>query len=45
MAASADRVLPKGRIAVLICYDINFAELWFQAEARGADMVIWPSAM
>jgi predicted amidohydrolase len=34
-----------GRIAVVICYDINFAELWMQAEALGADMVVWPSAM
>ena len=34
-----------GRVAVFICYDINFAELWMQAEALGADMVLWPSAM
>ena len=34
-----------GRIAVLICFDINFAELWQQAEALGADLVVWPSAM
>jgi hypothetical protein len=34
-----------GRIAVLICYDINFAELWLQAEAGGAELVVWPSAM
>ena len=34
-----------GRIAVLICFDINFAELWQQAEGLGADLVVWPSAM
>eukprot|EP00040_Diaphanoeca_grandis_P023755 m.129701 g.129701 ORF g.129701 m.129701 type:complete len:436 (+) comp29420_c0_seq1:145-1452(+) len=34
-----------GRIAVLICYDINFMELWMQAEALGADIIVWPSAM
>jgi hypothetical protein len=34
-----------GRIAVLICFDINFAELWQQAEALGTDLVVWPSAM
>jgi hypothetical protein len=30
---------------VLICYDINFAELWMAAETLGADLVVWPSAM
>jgi hypothetical protein len=34
-----------GRVAVFICYDINFSELWMQAEALGADLVLWPSAM
>lgn len=34
-----------GRIAVVICYDINFAELWMQASALNADIVVWPSAM
>ena len=34
-----------GRIAVLICFDINFGELWLQAEALGADLLVWPSAM
>ena len=34
-----------GRIAVLVCFDINFAELWLQAEGLGADLVVWPSAM
>lgn len=34
-----------GRVVVLICYDINFPELWQQADALGADLVVWPSAM
>ena len=34
-----------GRVAVLICFDINFAEAWMQAHALGADMVLWASAM
>jgi hypothetical protein len=34
-----------GRLAVLICYDVNFAELWQQAAALGADLVAWPAAM
>jgi hypothetical protein len=34
-----------GRVAVLICYDINFIELWTQAEALGADLLLWSSAM
>ena len=34
-----------GRIAVLICFDINFAELWHQADALGTELLVWPSAM
>jgi hypothetical protein len=34
-----------GKVAVLICYDINFPELWHQAAALGADLIVWPSAM
>jgi hypothetical protein len=34
-----------GRIGVLICYDINFFEVWHQSEALGVDMLVWPSAM
>ena len=34
-----------GKISILICFDINFAELWHEAYALGADAVIWPSAM
>ena len=34
-----------GRIAVLTCFDINFAEVWHQAYALGAQIVFWPSMM
>lgn len=34
-----------GTIAVMICFDINFGEIWHQAAALGADMFVWPSAM
>jgi predicted amidohydrolase len=34
-----------GRIAIFICFDINFFELWHQAYALGAQAVFWPSAM
>ena len=34
-----------GRLAVLVCFDVNFAELWHQAAASGADVVAWPSTM
>ncbi len=33
-----------GRIAILTCFDLNFAELWHQAELLGAEIVLWPSA-
>jgi beta-ureidopropionase len=33
-----------GRIAILICFDANFDELWQEAEHRGAEIVFWPSA-
>ena len=34
-----------GRVAILICFDINFYELWHQAYALGAQVVFWPSMM
>jgi predicted amidohydrolase len=34
-----------GRIAILICFDINYYELWHQAYALGAQVVFWPSMM
>lgn len=34
---------PKGRIAMLICYDIEFPEIVRMARARGADVIFCPS--
>ena len=33
-----------GRISILTCFDLNFAELWHDAHALGAEIVFWPSA-
>jgi beta-ureidopropionase len=33
-----------GRIAVQICFDINWPEGWREARAGGAEVVFWPSA-
>jgi beta-ureidopropionase len=33
-----------GRIAVLICFDINFPPLWDKVDQLGAEIVFWPSA-
>ena len=33
-----------GRIALLTCFDANFDEVWQEAERKGAEMVLWPSA-
>lgn len=33
-----------GRIAIFTCFDANFDELWQEAERKGAEMVLWPSA-
>jgi hypothetical protein len=33
-----------GRIGIFTCFDLNFAELWHQAELQGVEMVLWPSA-
>ena len=33
-----------GRISILTCFDLNFAELWRQAELLDVDIVFWPSA-
>jgi predicted amidohydrolase len=33
-----------GRIAILVCFDINFPSLWDRADELGAEIVFWPSA-
>jgi len=33
-----------GRISILTCFDLNFAELWHQADLKDAEIVFWPSA-
>jgi predicted amidohydrolase len=33
-----------GRIGILTCFDLNFAELWHQCDAQDVDIVFWPSA-
>lgn len=33
-----------GKLAVFICFDTNFPEIWAAAARQGADLVAWPSA-
>lgn len=33
-----------GRISILTCFDLNFAELWRECDALDVDIVFWPSA-
>lgn len=33
-----------GRIAMLTCFDLNFPELWQQAEMNDVELMFWPSA-
>jgi len=33
-----------GRISILTCFDLNFAELWQEADRLDVDVVFWPSA-
>jgi predicted amidohydrolase len=32
-----------GRIAVTICFDVNFPAVWKKIEQNGAELVLWPS--
>jgi hypothetical protein len=32
-----------GRVAILMCFDINFPELWLHLSARSVELVFWPS--
>jgi predicted amidohydrolase len=32
-----------GRIAVTICFDVNFPAVWRKIERNGAELVLWPS--
>ena len=40
-----DPVFGALRLCILICFDRNFAELWLQCQAHGAQLVVWPTAM
>jgi predicted amidohydrolase len=33
-----------GRIGILTCFDLNYAELWQQCDALDVEIVFWPSA-
>lgn len=33
-----------GKISILTCFDLNFAGLWHECDARDVDIVFWPSA-
>ena len=33
-----------GRIGIFTCFDVNFPELWQEADALDAEIVFWPSA-
>jgi predicted amidohydrolase len=34
-----------GRIAIVMCFDVNFPEAWHGAYAMGAQIVFWPTVM
>lgn len=48
LAASSDGVkvfdVDFGRIGIFTCFDLNFAELWYEADAMDVEAVFWPSA-
>lgn len=33
-----------GRVALAICFDVNFPDVWQQFADQGAELVVWPSA-
>ena len=33
-----------GRVGFATCFDVNFPEVWSQLAAKGAELVLWPSA-
>ncbi len=33
-----------GKIGILICFDVNFPDVWDKLAAGGAELVVWPSA-
>lgn len=33
-----------GRVAIFICFDLNFPEIWDEAYRKGAELILWPSA-
>lgn len=33
-----------GRIAIFICFDANFPDIWSYAAEQGAELILWPSA-
>ena len=33
-----------GKLGILICFDIDWPELWTQMGKKGAEIVVWPSA-
>lgn len=46
VVASVPRVVETdfGRLGILICFDVNFPDVWQTLAAEGADLVAWPSA-
>ena len=45
LGASVFDIPGVGRIAVVMCFDVNFFEAWFDAYAMGAQIVFWPTVM
>ena len=34
-----------GRVGIAMCFDVNFPEMWYQAYALGAQIMVWPTVM